>query len=68
MTDVVQCLPEKQWLELGQAMLDKCQRFSDLPTAFTRTSTAQIQIGRNLSIEAGGRTYGEGIYILDPTN
>jgi len=64
MHQVFQCLPEELWVALGQAIQDRSLGWSHMPP-FNSMSTSQISIGRGCQVEAAGRTFGEGVYLLD---
>jgi hypothetical protein len=55
-------LPLREWLELGQAIIDKSVI---APRYFRKYHTLSIRIGRGLSVEADGRIYKAGEYVLN---
>jgi len=54
-------LPLREWLELGQAMVDKS---NILPRYFTKRQTEKIVIGKGITVEADGHVYVAGTYEL----
>ena len=60
----VTMLSVRAWLEVGQALTDKTIVG---PRFFRADQTAQIEIGKHLSVYANGRKYGPGVYQLDRT-
>ena len=54
----------RDWLELGQAIRDKCYVG---PKYFIKWHTQEISIGENLKVKANGKIFKSGRYYLDET-
>lgn len=63
MAEAITELSLREWLELGQALTDK----SNLaPRYFRKYHTASFVIGTGIVVEADGKFYTAGTYVLHP--